>query len=215
MPSRTRGSSTRSAETRSGWLFTTPVIVILGLFLVLPILVALWVSVSDWTGRGSPLSSGVSFVGADNYRQLLTEDTLTRSDFATSLRNNFYYVLMVVPIQTVLALALALLLNQRRLKGLSFFRTAYYFPSVTSSVAIASVFLFLFAGGGSVNALLALLRHRRAAVVRRPSRGAAHGARRGRHRRRAGGSGPRGPHLARLHGPHLVGLARRARRSRC
>ena len=154
MPSRTRGSSTRSAETRSGWLFTTPVIVILGLFLVLPILVALWVSVSDWTGRGSPLSSDVSFVGADNYRQLLTEDTLTRSDFATSLRNNFYYVLMVVPIQTVLALALALLLNQRRLKGLSFFRTAYYFPSVTSSVAIASVFLFLFAGGGSVNALL-------------------------------------------------------------
>jgi len=155
MPSRTRGSSTRSAETRSGWLFTAPVIVVLGLFLVLPILVALWVSVSDWTGRGSPLSSSVSFVGAENYRQLLTEDTLTRSDFATSLRNNFYYVLMVVPIQTVLALALALLLNQRRLKGRSFFRTAYYFPSVTSSVAIASVFLFLFAGGGSINALLA------------------------------------------------------------
>ena len=80
------------------------------------------------------------------------EDSLARSDFATSIRNNFYYVLLVVPIQTVLALGLALLLNQRRLKGLSFFRTAYYFPSVTSSVAIASVFLFLFAGGGSVNA---------------------------------------------------------------
>jgi multiple sugar transport system permease protein len=157
MPRRTRGSSTRASETRSGWLFTAPVIIILGLFLVLPIVVALWVSVSDWTGRGSPLSSGVSFVGADNYRQLLTEDTLTRSDFATSLRNNFYYVLLVVPIQTVLALSLALLLNQRRLKGLSFFRTAYYFPSVTSSVAIASVFLFLFAGGGSINALLALV----------------------------------------------------------
>jgi multiple sugar transport system permease protein len=154
MPRRIRGSSTRAAETRSGWFFTAPVIIILGLFLVLPILLALWVSVSDWTGRGSPLSSGVSFVGFDNYRQLLTEDSLTRSDFATSLRNNFYYVLLVVPIQTVLALALALLLNQRRLKGLSFFRTAYYFPSVTSSVAIASVFLFLFAGSGSVNALL-------------------------------------------------------------
>ncbi|WP_235530750.1 carbohydrate ABC transporter permease [Phycicoccus sp. Root563] len=57
----------------------------------------------------------------------------------------------------MLALGLALLLNQRRLKGLSFFRTAYYFPSVTSSVAIASVFLFLFAGAGSVNALLSFV----------------------------------------------------------
>src|SRR4051812_10832794 len=98
MPSRNQGSSTRAAETRSGWLFTIPVVVILGLFLVLPIFLAAWVSVSDWSGRGSPLSSGVSFVGADNYKELLTEDSLTRSDFATSLRNNFYYVLLVVPI---------------------------------------------------------------------------------------------------------------------
>ena len=97
------------------------------------------------------------FVGLDNYRQLLGEDSLARSDFATSIRNNFYYVLLVVPIQTVLALALAILLNQRRLRGLSFFRTSYYFPSVTSSVAIATVFLFLFAGAGSVNAILSFL----------------------------------------------------------
>lgn len=150
-------NSARAAESRSGWLFVSPVLVILGLFLVAPILIALWVSVSDWNGRGSPLSGSVGFVGGDNYQQLLTEDSLTRSDFGTSLRNNLYYVLLVVPIQTVLALALAMLLNQRRLKGLSFFRTAYYFPSVTSSVAIASVFLFLFAGGGSVNAFLGFL----------------------------------------------------------
>lgn len=149
-----RHQSARAGETRSGWLFVTPIIVILGLFLVAPILMAFWVSLSDWTGRGSPLSSGVHFVGGANYNQLLGQDSLTRSDFATSIRNNFYYVLLVVPIQTVLALGLALLLNQRRLKGLSFFRTSYYFPSVTSSVAIGSVFLFLFAGSGSINALL-------------------------------------------------------------
>ncbi|WP_076262788.1 carbohydrate ABC transporter permease [Intrasporangium flavum] len=149
-------NSARAAETRSGWLFVSPVIIILGLFLVLPILLAFWVSLSDWQGRGSPLSPSVQFVGGENYQQLLTQDSLTRSDFATSLRNNLYYVLLVVPIQTVLALGLALLLNQRRLKGLSFFRTAYYFPSVTSSVAIASVFLFLFAGSGSINALLGI-----------------------------------------------------------
>ncbi len=151
------GRSARSAETRSGWLFVLPVLVILGIFLAAPILIAFWVSVSDWAGKGSPLASSVHFVGLDNYRQLLGEDSLARSDFATSIRNNFYYVLLVVPIQTVLALALAILLNQRRLRGLSFFRTSYYFPSVTSSVAIATVFLFLFAGAGSVNAILSFL----------------------------------------------------------
>ena len=66
-----RGGSARASETRSGWLFVSPVIIVLGLFLVAPIVIAFWVSVSDWNGRGSPLSSGVSFVGADNYRQLL------------------------------------------------------------------------------------------------------------------------------------------------
>ncbi len=151
------GRSQRTAEATSDWLFVTPVLVILGLFLVAPILIAFWVSLSDWTGRGSPLSSGVHFIGLDNYRQLLGEDSLARSDFATSIRNNFYFVLLVVPIQTVLALGLAILLNQRRLKGLSFFRTAYYFPSVTSSVAIGTVFLFLFAGAGSVNAILSAI----------------------------------------------------------
>lgn len=150
-------TSARAAEARSGWLFVSPVLVILGLFLVAPILIALWVSVSDWGGRGSPLSGSVNFVGAENYKELLAEDSLARSDFATSIRNNFYYVLLVVPIQTVLALGLAILLNQRKLKGLSFFRTAYYFPSVTSSVAIGSVFLFLFAGAGSVNAILSAI----------------------------------------------------------
>lgn len=149
-----RHGGTTVGQGRAGWLFVTPVIVILGLFLVAPIVMALWVSMSDWSGKGSPLSSGVGFVGGDNYTQLLGEDSLARSDFATSLRNNLYYVIIVVPIQTVLALLLAILLNNRRLKGLSFFRTAYYFPSVTSSVAIASVFLFLFAGSGSINAFL-------------------------------------------------------------
>ena len=58
-------------------------IIILGLFLVLPILMALWVSVSDWTGRGSPFNSEVSFVGLENYRDLLTRPGLARQDLMT------------------------------------------------------------------------------------------------------------------------------------
>ena len=73
----------------------------------------------------------------------------------------------MVPLQTVLALVLALIVNQRLLRGRTFFRTAFYFPSVTSSVAISLVFLFLFTSTGAVNAVLGRVRHRRAGLVRR------------------------------------------------
>lgn len=151
---RSGGSGGEQKQTRAGWLFVTPMIVILGLFLIAPIGMALWVSVSDWTGRGSPFSSEVGFVGADNYTPLLVDEGLSRQDFMVSMRNTFYYVLGVVPVQTVLALTLAVIVNQRFLKGRTFFRTAFYFPSVVSSVAISLVFLFLFTGTGAVNQAL-------------------------------------------------------------
>ncbi|MEO6653975.1 MAG: sugar ABC transporter permease [Ilumatobacteraceae bacterium] len=75
----------------------------------------------------------------------------------TSLRNTFYYVIGVVPLQTVIALLLANTVNQRYLKGRSWFRTAFYFPSVVSSVAISLVFLFLFTSTGAVNQFLGVL----------------------------------------------------------
>lgn len=141
-------------DTVPGWLFLAPALVVIGLFLVLPVFMALWVSVSDWTGNGSPFSSRVGFVGTQNYSALLGEPGLAQTNFATSLRNNVYFVLLVVPLQTSLALLLAVVLHQKGLKGRSFFRTAYYFPTVTSSVAISVVFLFLFSSTGSVNAAL-------------------------------------------------------------
>lgn len=155
-PGRRGRSRLRGREGSAGWVFVAPLVIILGLFLVLPIFMAAWVSVSDWSGSGSPFSPGVHFVGARNYQSLLTEPTLQRTQFATSIRNNAYYVLLVVPLQTGLALSLALVVNNRRLRGLSFFRTAFYFPTVTSSVAIIVVFLFLFSADGSVNALLGI-----------------------------------------------------------
>ncbi len=138
----------------TGWLFVAPTVLVLGVFLLVPILMALWVSFTDWSGKGSPFSGSAAFVGTDNYQKLFTEPGLTRQDFMTSLRNNFYYVLLVVPVQTVLALLLAIILNQQLLKARGFFRSAFYFPSVTSSVAISLTFLFLFTGSGAVNTLL-------------------------------------------------------------
>ncbi|MFF3666090.1 carbohydrate ABC transporter permease [Microtetraspora malaysiensis] len=150
----------RSAAARegvAGWLFVAPVVVILGLFMLLPILMALWVSLTEWNGQGSPFRAGVPFVGLDNYTRLFTEEGLARQDFMTSIRNNFYFVLIVVPAQTVLALGLAVIVNSRLLKGRTFFRVAFFFPSVTSSVAISVVFLFIFANSGAVSRLLELV----------------------------------------------------------
>ena len=138
----------------AGWLFVSPAVVILGVFLLLPILMALFVSFTAWNGQGSPFTSTVPMAGGDNYTNLFAKDGLTRLDFMTSIRNNLYYVLLVVPLQTVIALSLALVVNQRLLKGKSFFRTAFFFPSVTSSVAVSVVFLFIFLNGGAVNAVL-------------------------------------------------------------
>lgn len=132
-------------------------LVILGLFLVAPILMALWVSFTNWNGNGSPFAGGAEFVGGENYSKLLAEPGLARQDLMISLRNTFWYVLGVVPVQTALALLLAVLLNNKFLKGRSFFRTAFYFPSVVSSVAISLVFLFLFTGNGAVNGALSLV----------------------------------------------------------
>jgi len=153
---RLREPGIRGHEAAAGWLFLAPVIVILGLFLVLPIAMAVWVSFSDWTGNGSPLGAHAHWVGLANYRHLLTTPGLDQNNFGTSLRNNLYYVLFVVPVQTAVALFLAVLVN-RRVKLVGFFRTAFYFPSVTSSVAITILFLFLFSPTGVINKLLSYL----------------------------------------------------------
>jgi multiple sugar transport system permease protein len=154
-PRRAGFGGIRRGEAASGWLFTAPVLIILGVFLVIPVFMALWVSFSDWGGRGSPFSSDVHFVGVENYSKLLAGGGLAESDFGVSLKNNVWYVVFVVPLQTALSLVLALLVNRALLRGRGFFRTAYYFPSVTSSVAITVLWLFLFSTTGTVNQVLA------------------------------------------------------------
>ena len=153
-PRRAGGSGLRRGEGVAGWLFTAPVIIILGIFLFIPVLMALWVSVSDWTGRGSPFSSNVGFVGLDNYAAVTTGGGLPERNFGISLRNNAWYVLLVVPLQTALSLFLAVLVSRAILRGRGFFRTAFYFPSMTSSVAITVLWLFLFSATGVVNEIL-------------------------------------------------------------
>jgi multiple sugar transport system permease protein len=115
---------------------------------------ALWVSLSDWNGNGSPYNGSVHFVGLQNFGSVLSGGGLSEQNFGQALRNNAWYVILVVPIQTIVALFLAVMVNRRILKGRGLFRTVFYFPSVTSSVAITVLWLFLFSQSGAVNNVL-------------------------------------------------------------
>jgi multiple sugar transport system permease protein len=138
-------------------LFTAPAILALIVFLVVPIIMAAWVSISDWSGIGGPFSSDVHSVGAANYEALLTKAGLAQQQLGYGIRDNLYYVLFVVPVQTALSLLLAIVVSRKALRARGFFRTAFYFPSVSSSVAVSMIFLFLFADSGVVNGALGYL----------------------------------------------------------
>jgi multiple sugar transport system permease protein len=139
-------------DTIAGWLFMSPALIIFTVFLVIPIVFALYFSFTDWNGISPPATA--NWVGTENYQALLVEDGIRRSDFFKALKNTTYFALGVVPVQTILALLLAVVVNQRFLRYKDFFRTAYYFPSITSSVAISLIFLFLYQRSGLINRLL-------------------------------------------------------------
>ena len=139
-------------EALAGYTFLAPTFLIFLIFLIIPIIAAVYISFTDWNGT-TPLfqENAYQFVGLQNYGDLLVNDGIRQRDFFKSVKNTTYYVLGVVPTQTVLALILAVILNQRWLKARGFFRTAFYFPSITSSVVISIIFMWMFTRGGLVN----------------------------------------------------------------
>lgn len=142
-------------EAIAGYLFLAPAVFILIVFLVVPMLAALYFSTTNWDGI-TPLTrpDAYELIGLRNYGRLLIEEGTRQESFFISLKNTVYYVLGVVPTQTLFALVLAVIVNQRWLKAKGFFRTAFYFPSITSSVVISLIFMWLFTSNGLVNQFL-------------------------------------------------------------
>lgn len=128
----------------AGWLFVLPALVIFGTFIFWPLLYIFWLSFREW----SVITPEKPWVGLDNYRNLVRND-----DFQIALRNTLWFSLGVVPTQTVLGLILAVLAN-RKIRGKGFFRTAFYFPSISSSVVISIIFLWLYSQRGLINFFL-------------------------------------------------------------
>ena len=98
------------------------------------------------------LFSMPNWVGINNYINLFKEHLFTRA-----LRNSITFAIIVTTLQTIFALLLAVVMNQK-IKGINFFRTAYYMPSVTSSIVITLIFMWMFQRKGVINYLLTLLR---------------------------------------------------------
>lgn len=115
------------------------------------------VTVTNPTSFETGRNDAYQFIGLENYNELLFGGGIRQRDFFTSLKNTVYFVLGVVPTQTALALLLAVIVNQRWLKAKGAFRTAFYFPSITSSVVISLIFMWMFTKGGLVNLLIKTL----------------------------------------------------------
>jgi multiple sugar transport system permease protein len=121
-------------ETGLAYTLLLPALLVLGLFSFYPVLKALQLSLLDWD-MISPVST---FVGLDNYKELL-KDPL----FWKSVKNTLIYIIGTVPIQTILALGIAMLLNQK-LKGIGLYRLAFFLPHVTTVVAISMVWAWIY-----------------------------------------------------------------------
>lgn len=133
-----------------GWLMGLPALTGLMLFVVLPFLLSVGLALTDLR-LGSPLP--VNFVGFEQFRRLLHDPA-----FGQALLNNTLFALIVVPLQTVLALAVALALNQA-LPGRALLRSLFFLPVVFPLSLVAVVWILIFGPGprGTLNALLELL----------------------------------------------------------
>jgi multiple sugar transport system permease protein len=150
-----RGKQSPSAESpllrrvwrnRAAYVFLLPGLLLFAAFIIYPMLYSLRISFYDWNIIVPEKSA---FVGLDNYTGFLTDRIFQRA-----VLNTLSYTAVTVPGQMVLALIVAVLLDQK-IRGKTFFRVAYYLPVITSWVIVTLVFEYLFnSQAGLVNYVL-------------------------------------------------------------
>ena len=123
----------------AAYVFLAPALVIIGVFFLLPIAAALILSLTDFDIYSIASIGNARFLGLANYGRLLRT-----SDFWTALGNTLYFALVGGPLSIAASLGAALLLNHRLVRFRSFFRTVYFAPFVTTLVAVAIVWKYLY-----------------------------------------------------------------------
>lgn len=132
-------------EATQGYSFMGPTIFVLALFIIGPIIYAFFLSFHKVQLLGT---ATYEFVGLSNFTNITDDGRALRA-----LWNTFKYVIIVVPIQTILALILAATLNAG-LKGQSIFRIVYFLPTLTSSAVLTLIFMWMYNQNGLVNKIL-------------------------------------------------------------
>lgn len=135
-------------ENLAGYLFLTPTILVLGTFVVLPILYAVFLSLQK-----VQLLGGIEyeFVGFRNFNQLVEDERVW-----IALKNTAQYVAIVVPSQTILALFLAVTLNSG-IRGKNWWRVLFFLPTVTSSTVLTLIFMWIYNTSGLLNDFLSAI----------------------------------------------------------
>lgn len=127
--------------------FIAPNFIGFALFTLVPMIFAFILAFVKWDG-----ANPMKFIGLDNFSRLISDTT-----FHKALWNTIVYTVGVVPLTMIVALALAILLNQK-IMGRNFMRTVFFFPYVASLVAVAAVWNFIFSPTmGPVNNILHLI----------------------------------------------------------
>jgi multiple sugar transport system permease protein len=135
-----------AAEARWAWLFLAPTLIGLAVLSAGPILATFGISLTKWDLLTPP-----DWVALQNYATLLQDNR-----FLVALRNTAFYTVVSVPLGMVLALGLALALNQA-IRGIAWIRTAYFLPVVTSATAVGLVWAWIYApSGGILNQLIGI-----------------------------------------------------------
>jgi multiple sugar transport system permease protein len=121
------------------WGFLAPALAVIAVFFFLPVVAALLLSFTDFDVYGIARLDRVRLVGLDNYARLLHD-----ARFWTALRNTAYFVVLAGPLSVATSLGAALLLEARLVRGKAFFRTVFFLPVVTTLVAVAVVWRYLY-----------------------------------------------------------------------
>jgi multiple sugar transport system permease protein len=149
LPSRMPPQKVRTARGRTeavvGWIMLAPAAILILTFLLVPIGLTFGLA---FTNARLISPEPAHFVGLDNFVAVFTDDT-----FWASLRNTIVFTVVIVPLQSALALVLAVLVNTRT-RGTTFFRTVYFLPVVTSIVVVSMLWLFLYQKDGLINVVL-------------------------------------------------------------
>ncbi|MFJ8001034.1 carbohydrate ABC transporter permease [Streptomyces sp. NPDC096310] len=140
----TAGKRRRRRNTLVGWSFILPNFLGFAALTLVPVLGSLLLAFTDWNSYSTP-----EWIGFDNFRRMFDD-----ANFWTAFQNTSWYAAGHIPLTLVAALGLAVLLNQK-LKGVGILRTAFFFPYITSLVAVAVVWNMLLSPElGPVNQLL-------------------------------------------------------------